>query len=962
MHWRLPRAWQLALASHILAALLLPAADTFAVLGWGFGSSEFASEVSVTGLVFDDLDRDGEFDRDEPGLPGIVVSNGVDVFTTAPDGTFATTVVRDDSRFVLLTVPRGYRATHGFFHRVGAEEADSAYFGLTVDPAADQNDFRFIHASDPHVFDATTAAEFGQSLSEAAALTPPADFVVVTGDLVNNGSAQQLAHAASALVAPPIVVHPAFGDHDADPDSLLVRTYENLIGPSYYSFDRGPYHFVIHNDVRSASLDGAFKQLTWLTNDIEAVAPDRSIFVFTHFQPDRAEIDLYKNLGVDAIFSGHWHGNRTQPMEGILSFNSGTFRMGGIDRSSRGFRVVELLGGEVKSQVRTGGIPPRIAVVDPPTGTVPFGSVKIRAMGYGTSESAVEVRYTITGPPGLVAEGTLVQQGGWCYGGTWATAGAEQATYEVTVELRNASGVLASASRSFTLEYVSQPATVPGGPWPSFRGDASGDGRFTTDLIPPLSLVWSRNLGGPTEISSPVVADGRIYLAHGSDGVLENAALVAVDMLSGEEIWRHPTGAEVKGTPAIGDGRVVVLTSNGNVVAFDAMTGEHQWSTALGDSADRRDLTSPTIFDQVVYAGGPAVSAALDLATGAVIWERSLGSDWLATIYSSPAVSGSHVVFGLYSGLHVLDRSTGATIWSRSQDDRETYRSPAIAGGVLYGAGDTFGSQLLRAFDLASGAELWAAPYPLGNSNSAPAVADSLIIIGSGNGSLEAFSRLDGSSVWSLGIGAPIACGRPYARDVATVTSSPLVAGEQVYVGGDDGVLRAVEIADGSVAWSADLGAPIRSSPAASGNVLLISTTDGTLYAFVSGELTTTGAGDPAGAPPVRTAIGIPWPNPFQPAGTIPFDLGGGSGGGSGAGGRAGGAGSAAGVKTRLELFDVTGRKVRTLTDATLPRGHHQVAWDGRDARGQQAASGVYFLRLTVDGRTAATGRLSLVR
>jgi flagellar hook assembly protein FlgD len=58
----------------------------------------------------------------------------------------------------------------------------------------------------------------------------------------------------------------------------------------------------------------------------------------------------------------------------------------------------------------------------------------------------------------------------------------------------------------------------------------------------------------------------------------------------------------------------------------------------------------------------------------------------------------------------------------------------------------------------------------------------------------------------------------------------------------------------------------------------------------------------------------------------------------------------------------VTGRKVRTLTDATLPRGHHQVAWDGRDARGQQAASGVYFLRLTVDGRTAATGRLSLVR
>src|SRR4026207_1104014 len=75
------------------------------------------------------------------------------------------------------------------------------------------------------------------------------------------------------------------------------------------------------------STAGRSNQLTWLANDIAAVPPDRQIFVFTHFQPDRREIDLYKNLGVDAIFSGHWHGNRTPGMEGILSSNSGTARM-----------------------------------------------------------------------------------------------------------------------------------------------------------------------------------------------------------------------------------------------------------------------------------------------------------------------------------------------------------------------------------------------------------------------------------------------------------------------------------------------------------------------------------------------------------------------------------------------------------------------------------------------------------
>src|SRR6187455_3180246 len=105
MHWRLPRAWQLALASHVIAALLLPAADTLAVLGWSSGSDRFSAEIQVTGVVFDDLDADGERDPEEPGLGGVMVSNGIDVLPTGPDGTFALTVLREDSRFVLLTVP-----------------------------------------------------------------------------------------------------------------------------------------------------------------------------------------------------------------------------------------------------------------------------------------------------------------------------------------------------------------------------------------------------------------------------------------------------------------------------------------------------------------------------------------------------------------------------------------------------------------------------------------------------------------------------------------------------------------------------------------------------------------------------------------------------------------------------------------------------------------------------------------
>jgi hypothetical protein len=53
----------------------------------------------------------------------------------------------------------------------------------------------------------------------------------------------------------------------------------------------------------------------------------------------------------------------------------------------------------------------------------------------------------------------------------------------------------------------------------------------------------------------------------------------------------------------------------------------------------------------------------------------------------------------------------------------------------------------------------------------------------------------------------------------------------------------------------------------------------------------------------------------------------------------------------RVRIFDVTGRLVRTLAQGPREAGRHKLAWDGRDARGEQVASGVYFVRLEALGR-----------
>lgn len=50
----------------------------------------------------------------------------------------------------------------------------------------------------------------------------------------------------------------------------------------------------------------------------------------------------------------------------------------------------------------------------------------------------------------------------------------------------------------------------------------------------------------------------------------------------------------------------------------------------------------------------------------------------------------------------------------------------------------------------------------------------------------------------------------------------------------------------------------------------------------------------------------------------------------------------------RLVLFDVTGRRIRTLVNEPQAEGSRVARWDGRDSRGNRSATGVYFYRLEV--------------
>jgi hypothetical protein len=55
-------------------------------------------------------------------------------------------------------------------------------------------------------------------------------------------------------------------------------------------------------------------------------------------------------------------------------------------------------------------------------------------------------------------------------------------------------------------------------------------------------------------------------------------------------------------------------------------------------------------------------------------------------------------------------------------------------------------------------------------------------------------------------------------------------------------------------------------------------------------------------------------------------------------------------ARVSLAVFDVAGRKVRTLADGVVEPGNHSVRWDGRSDSGSLAPSGVYYVQMAAPG------------
>jgi len=95
-------------------------------------------------------------------------------------------------------------------------------------------------------------------------------------------------------------------------------------------------------------------------------------------------------------------------------------------------------------------------------------------------------------------------------------------------------------------------------------------------------------------------------------------------------------------------------------------------------------------------------------------------------------------------------------------------------------------------------------------------------------------------------------------------------------------------------------------------------------------------------ASPAKFALKACYPNPFNSSTMIEFEL-------------------LNAVDCRLNIYDILGKEIACLIDGELGPGRHSIIWNGLTIDGEEAVSGMYFVKLSVDGGLE-TQKITLIR
>ena len=228
---------------------------------------------------------------------------------------------------------------------------------------------------------------------------------------------------------------------------------------------------------------------------------------------------------------------------------------------------------------------------------------------------------------------------------------------------------------------------------------------------------------------------------------------------------------------------------------------EEAWSTSVGRGSERLRLgLEPATDGTRIFAGArDGTAAAFGVSDGVTLWTAATG----ARLASGPGVGDGLIVFGTSDGtLLALDAETGEQRWQEPVGS-EVLATPVVAGDVV-----VFRSVdgRLNAVSAADGTDLWSIVQTLPTltlrGNSSPIVIGDSVIAGFDNGRVGNYDMEFGQQNWEAQLATP--AGRSEIDRLVDVGVDLEVFGNDVYAATFQGRAAALDLGSGEALWERD--------------------------------------------------------------------------------------------------------------------------------------------------------------
>jgi len=502
---------------------------------------------------------------------------------------------------------------------------------ISIYLGANAQTFKYAFVTDTHLGSPTGEEDLVRTVKDINEQND-LDFIVVTGDVTEMGTRQEIKRAKNILnnLKKPYYVIP--GNHDTGWSESGGVDFIKAFGSDKFTFDHNGYRFIACASgpyVRMSDGHIPRDAVVWLDTLLKKTAVDMPIIFINHYPVDNSldnwyeAIDRIKKYNIQYAICGHGHNNQAFDFEGVP---------GTMGRSN--LRAKDNIGG--------------YNIVTMRSDSVLFAVKK----------------------PGLQLEKTWRKIALGKFTAT-ATQKVARPSYQMNT-------IYPQIMKAWTYHAPANVVLTP-----------ATDGKLvifgnSIGQVEALNLIdGSKKWGFKTKgaiYSSPAISDSTVVLGSGDGNIY------ALHTNTGKQIWKFKTKLAVLGTPVIENDVVYIGGSDHHFRAINLKTGKQLWAFHGVEGAI---VGKPILYEgKVIFGSWGKYLYALNEKNGSLLWKWSNGHPnrmFSPAMCTPVAREGIIYVAAPDRVLNAIDANKGTTLWRNKEATVRESIGMAEDGSMIFG-------------------------------------------------------------------------------------------------------------------------------------------------------------------------------------------------------------------------------------------------------------------------------------